>query len=80
VGKIAKKKFEGVCFLLIRHSKKSACCQKYTPTDCFFSDSQQKWLYLLWEMRQIVKTKEYCWTWYYCSTIAIIIIFLFLCT
>jgi len=22
--------------LLIRHSKYSAICQKYTPTDCFF--------------------------------------------
>jgi len=43
VGKIAKKKVWRSAFLLIKRSKYSAmlskpCCQKYTPTDCFFGD------------------------------------------
>jgi len=39
VGKIGKKKSEGVRFLLIRHSKYTVLnCRKYIPTDCFYGD------------------------------------------
>jgi len=38
VGKIAEKAVWKSAFLLIQHSKYMLYCQKYTPTDYFFSD------------------------------------------